>query len=194
MKGFREELRMSVFLILLTAVCTLLLTSANLMYQGVLHEKVRALRMEILRGFGVDFADDAFEAVFEQYVDERGTPHGTYYYFSGEPRQVAVTTAGSGLWSVIELFMRIDLDESEMRELRVLSHGETPGLGGRIEEPAFADQFRDLDIGDGVRLVTRRTGARGEVDAISGASVTSNSVMTIINRAVSTIQSEGDSR
>jgi Na+-transporting NADH:ubiquinone oxidoreductase subunit C len=192
MTAFRQDVRMSVFLIVLTAVCTVLLTSANLMYERVLEGQLRVMRMDILRNFGVTFTDDTFATAFEQYVDLREEASGTFYHFRGEPRQVTVMTAGSGLWSTIELLITIDVESLEMKELKVLSHGETPGLGGRIEEPWFARQFRGLDVSDGVKLVTQRTGATGEVDAISGATATSRSVMSIINRAISTLEADAN--
>ena len=183
---------MSAFLIVLTALCTVLLTSANLMYERVLEGKLQEMRMEILRDFGVSFTDETFATVFEEYVDLQEAADGSYYHFRGEPRQVTVMTAGSGLWSTIELLITINVDTLEMKDLKVLSHGETPGLGGRIEEEWFAEQFRGLDVSQGVKLVTNRTGATGEVDAISGATATSRSVMSIINRTLSALEPDAN--
>jgi Na+-transporting NADH:ubiquinone oxidoreductase subunit C len=78
----------------------------------------------------------------------------------------------------------INEETEKITELKVMHHTETPGLGGRIEEEWFLSQFRDLDYFDSVKIVKERTGARGEVDAISGATVTSRSMENIINSAL----------
>ena len=189
MKKLPEELRMSIFLIVLTTICTVSLTAGNLMYMRVLAEQEREMRMDILKGFGVSFTKDTFDSIFKEFVEVRKESTGTYYFYEGSPRLVSVITEGSGLWSIIEIFFSINLDTFRMQELKVISHGETPGLGGRIEEPWFAEQFEDLDVSKGVSLVAKTTGAPGEVDAISGASRTSEGVMTILNKAITTLQS-----
>jgi Na+-transporting NADH:ubiquinone oxidoreductase subunit C len=75
-----------------------------------------------------------------------------------------------------------------MRELKVLAHGETPGLGGRIEEAWFQDQFKGLDVSAGVKVEKEKKGVAGEVDAIAGATRTGNAVMTIINKAIDVLR------
>lgn len=53
--------------------------------------------------------------------------------------------------------------------IKVLSQNETPGLGARISEPAFTEQFRDKkDLGD--------------VQAITGATVSSQAVIDSVKK------------
>ncbi|MBL7006680.1 MAG: FMN-binding protein [Spirochaetia bacterium] len=190
MKAMKEELRMSVFLLIITTVCTLLLAGGNSLYQKALAEKEKELRMDILRTFQVPFTEDTFSSTFNDAIVIEKDKRTTYFFSLGASRQAAVITTGSGLWSEIEIFLFVDIDTLTIKELRVLSHGETPGLGGRIEEEWFLDQFADLDISEGVKVVKERTDVPGEVDAISGATRTSDAVMLILNKALDGVMSK----
>jgi Na+-transporting NADH:ubiquinone oxidoreductase, subunit NqrC len=67
-----------------------------------------------------------------------------------------------------------------------ISQNETPGLGGRIEENWFKEQFKSEKLIDGRITVTAIGQAdenheNGKVDAITGATQTSKAVEKIIN-------------
>ncbi|NBG87042.1 FMN-binding protein [Isachenkonia alkalipeptolytica] len=87
--------------------------------------------------------------------------------------------ADSAVWGEIRGIIGIHRDFEYLLGVEFLSHNETPGLGGRIEEEEFKEQFRELDISDveGDNFVDYE----GEIDAISGATGTSNAVRDIIN-------------
>ena len=63
------------------------------------------------------------------------------------------------------------------------AQNETPGLGGRIDEAVFRNQFRDLDIVAGQDLAYGAAGG-GKLDAIAGATSSSNAVLKIVNNLV----------
>jgi Na+-transporting NADH:ubiquinone oxidoreductase subunit C len=184
MKKYTEEIRMTSFLLLLTVICTSLLSFSNLLYQKALAVKQKELRMEILNIFSTSFTEDTFFTVFSNNVTIKESKKISTYLFRGTPERAVIITSGNGLWSIIELMIIVNIDANIIDELRVLSHGETPGLGGKIEEPLFLDQFSNLDISDGIKIVKEKKGESGEVDAITGASHTSKAVETIISRAL----------
>ena len=53
---------------------------------------------------------------------------------------------------------------------KVLSQAETPGLGAKCVEPAFADQFRQFNPAE-KKLAVKKDG--GDVDAITASTITS---------------------
>ena len=184
MNKYSEERKMTLFLISLTIICTILLSLGNLFYQKALAVKQKELRMEVLRIFDIPYTEKTFFSAFSDSVTIVEEKKSVFYLFEKSPRQAVIITSGNGLWSVIELMIVIQQDEKTITELRVLSHGETPGLGGRIEEPSFLDQFIDLDISQGLSIVNEKTGEPGEVDAVSGATHTSKAVEYTINNAL----------
>ena len=75
-------------------------------------------------------------------------------------------------------------------------HEETPGLGGEITSDAFRDQFRGLSVLDesglrGLRIVGDGADGPNEVDAISGATMTSDKVEEMLNRIIERIDTGG---
>jgi Na+-transporting NADH:ubiquinone oxidoreductase subunit C len=192
MKEYKKDRKMVVFLLIVTSLCTLCLTGVQRAYLKGIAEQQKGFRMKILDTFRIPYAASDFDRVFNEAVSIRETKKATFYIYRGEPRQTAMILSGSGLWSIIELFLVINEDNKVISRLEVLSHGETPGLGGRIEEDEFLNQFKDLDYSSRVKIVTRRKGEPGEVDAITGATKTSKSVENIINKGIEDYAGLGD--
>jgi len=89
---------------------------------------------------------------------------------------------GPGLWGNVSLAVGVDSAGSQLTGMQVLFNVETPGLGGRIGESWFTDQFKGKKPGTG--LVFNQAGANAEngFDAISGATITSTAVKDTINQ------------
>ncbi|MBN2440847.1 MAG: FMN-binding protein [Spirochaetales bacterium] len=187
---WKIDLKSAVFLVIITTVCTLFLSGTNALYQGVIAERQKTLRMEILQDFGITFTEMDFSSSFDNNVDVIQDRKNTYFVFKGAPRQGAIDTTGQGLWGTIQLLIMINEESKQITKLKVLHHTETPGLGGRIEEDVFLNQFQGLNYSDSVKIVKEKKGEPGEVDAISGATVTSKSVETIINNAIQRYQAK----
>jgi len=69
--------------------------------------------------------------------------------------------------------------------VKVIQHSETPGLGTLATVPAFTYQF----IGkSGGLVITRASPEENEIQAVTGATVTSSAVVTGVNEALSYFQ------
>ena len=94
--------------------------------------------------------------------------------------------------------MSLNNSLSKIDRLIFTSHSETPGLGARIDEKWFRDQFKGIDVSKGSsqeKFVTFRLGGKessNRLDAITGATITSNSVQNILNNDLKSILSEKD--
>lgn len=97
--------------------------------------------------------------------------------------------AGKGLWSTMYGYLAVKPDGNEIIGVAFYKHGETPGLGGEIEQKWFTDSFKQKTIysGDnveGVEVVKGKVAdnpakaarAQYAVDGISGATLTGNGV------------------
>jgi Na+-transporting NADH:ubiquinone oxidoreductase subunit C len=80
-------------------------------------------------------------------------------------------------------------DASRVLGIAFIRHSETPGLGGRITESWFTDQFEDLPLypieGDQNIFYLKPEGtaqAPNDLDAITGATNTSAAVETFLNQ------------
>lgn len=86
---------------------------------------------------------------------------------------------GAGLWGMMYAFLAIDPDGKTIRGINFYDHSETPGLGGEIQNPRwrsnFAGKYAFDDQGQ-VAIRVRKSAGENEVDALSGATITSDGV------------------
>ena len=95
---------------------------------------------------------------------------------------------GAGLWGPIWGYVGLEKNLKTIKSVCFGHKGETPGLGAKIaDEPAFAAAFTGKTIGDGEVLfeVTKPANHQTEnngVDAISGATITSQALGVTLNQ------------
>jgi len=99
----------------------------------------------------------------------------------GEVVAVGFETSATGFGGDVRLMVGIDLRDQSLRGFGVIAHSETPGLGARLTEQWFKDQFKDGKFPVDSVLALKSDG--GTIDAISGASITSGAVCRAINSA-----------
>ena len=93
-------------------------------------------------------------------------------------------TSGQGYADKIELLIGFDPSAQKITGLFVLEQKETPGLGNKIANPEWRGKFNEKTTS--LALVAAKRGAKApnEIDAITGATISSRAVCTIINRAM----------
>ncbi|TVR60697.1 MAG: FMN-binding protein [Spirochaetaceae bacterium] len=152
-----------------------------------------ARQKAILNAIGIEYeSDDQVPDLFERV--ERIERNGqTFLRTERDGRTVYATEfAGAGLWGVIEGVLAVDAEVSRTVGLEIISHNETPGLGGRIDEPWYKNQFRDIRIRDDGFRLPRGVPAdpdEGMIDAVTGATRTSESMVDILSGVVLTMRS-----
>jgi Na+-transporting NADH:ubiquinone oxidoreductase subunit C len=110
----------------------------------------------------------------------------------------AFEIGGKGLWGRIDGFVATDPAMQRITGLIFTSHSETPGLGARIEEHWFRDQFKKVRLDSvgqsGNFFHIDRSGSPGEnkVDGIAGATITTSSVERFLNRDLREIMTSKD--
>lgn len=106
------------------------------------------------------------------------------YDAAGQPLGVAVTAAEPGFQELLTLMIGFRPDNGTLLGFKVLDEKETPGLGDKIErDSSFRTQFAaKLPPLAGVK--GHPGGTAGEVQTITGATISSRAVIRIINDAV----------
>jgi len=128
--------------------------------------------------------------IFRDHVDV-SRPGGVEAFqarSAGEGSAWAVHVEGMGRQGPIRGVLGIGPDRKTITALRFYEQQETPGYGGRIASAEFIDQFPGKTIlapgrQPGIILVRESRGPN-QINAITGATVTSVSVAKMINRAV----------
>lgn len=131
-------------------------------------------------GFAVDLAKD--KGKHPIFIAEKD---GQKYYI--------LPVRGMGLWDIIWGYVAVD-ENLTVKGIIFDHKGETPGLGGEITQKYFQDRFIGEKIFDangeyhGLTVVKGYKGgddkADGEVDAISGATLTGNGVSAMLMKGL----------
>lgn len=136
---------------------------------------------------------DRFVALFpgeDGWVSGEDAPVGTRVFFGYAQDSLvglAVEAAGQGYQDIIRILYGFDVACGCVVGMTVLESKETPGLGDKIEkDPVFLANFKRLVVrreGDPVSPVLVPRGQKTqdwEIDAISGATVSSQAITDIL--------------
>ena len=93
----------------------------------------------------------------------------------GKTQVIAYSAAAKGYHDLIEVMVGVGPD-GKLTGISIMTHTETPGLGARIVEPEFTDQFAGLDLD-----TTKLSAEGGQVDTLSGATSSTVGVITALN-------------
>ena len=99
---------------------------------------------------------------------------------------VAMSRGESGFQDVIMIIFGVDPNTGKLKGMKVLDSKETPGLGDKIfKDMAFVNQFF---AGPDTPLIPVKPGTGkgkpGEIDTITGATISSKKLVEIINHAL----------
>lgn len=158
-----------------------------------------ASQSAVLGALGISWTDRSQVAI--QYNDRVSPVEGSippaYRATVDGSEFIAVEHTGAGLWGGVTIILAADPEASRIRGVQIITHNETPGLGGRIEEAWFLNQFKgEKTQGQKIRIAvgaeSRGTGdndtENGLADGITGASRTSQSIESIVNDALARVK------
>ena len=177
-----------VFMSALTFVFVLVLSLLNSSTADVIafNERVE-MQKKILYVFDIEYDGsypEKINSTFIDYIREEKSPEGEVIYIATKDDQIigrAYPVGGAGLWGSIEAYVGLSEDKSRILGLDFISQEETPGLGGRIDEKIFKDQFRGIEIDGNREIVSYRPASDGNLDSIAGATLTSQAVADFLN-------------
>jgi Na+-transporting NADH:ubiquinone oxidoreductase subunit C len=119
----------------------------------------------------------------------------------GSLDQVILPIYGKGLWSTLYGFIAVDADGQTIRGITFYQHGETPGLGGEVDNAAWKEVWSkdkkvfaaadlesaaldnlpipSIQVAKG-KVLPETAQAEHKVDGLSGATITSNGVTSLV--------------
>lgn len=110
---------------------------------------------------------------------------------NGTLQQLILPVHGKGLWSTMYGFLALSDDFTTVNGFAFYEHGETPGLGGEIDNPAWKSQWAGKqiygpqgEIGIDVLKGTvdrNAPDARFQVDGLAGATLTARGVENLLH-------------
>ncbi len=126
----------------------------------------------------------------EAFQEKEGEDGTHYIGLSKEaPEGVVVgyvfETESKGYGGTVKVMTGINT-EGNITGVIVLSHSETPGLGANAEKETFRDQYQQpvANLTGGIQVVKFQAPAEGEIQAMTGATITSTAVTNAVNLAI----------
>ncbi|MBW2735899.1 MAG: FMN-binding protein [Deltaproteobacteria bacterium] len=104
-----------------------------------------------------------------------------------------VAGKGQGFADKVEVLIGLAPEANKLTGIFILDQKETPGLGNYITDEPFTKQFRGLGIGGSHKLLASQSAPKlnlGRVKAVTGATISSQTVCNIINKTVGELQSK----
>jgi Na+-translocating ferredoxin:NAD+ oxidoreductase subunit G len=100
--------------------------------------------------------------------------------FDGKVNTVTFETSGKGYGGDIGVMVGVNLDDDKIVGVGVTTHSETPGIGSKAKtDAAFSAQFKGMPLKDTFKVKTEG----GQVDSLSGATITSRGVSAALTDA-----------
>ena len=107
----------------------------------------------------------------------------------GQLDKVILPVRGYGLWSTMQGFLALESDLNTVAGIGFFAHGETPGLGGEIDNPNWKAQWIEKQVFENGELVLGvikgavpegASNAGYTIDGLSGATLTTVGVDNLI--------------
>lgn len=180
----KEKIKVIIFVILLGMVSGSLILGVD-RYTEPRVAKNQELRIKtaVLDVFGLTYNKDGAESVFAENVETKNLSEAVFY--QSKTGEVAFEFSGSGLWGPISGIIALNSDLMTIKGLKIIHQEETPGLGGRIAEKEFLSQFPGKEILPNIKIMPPgRDRLKNEVDAISGATLSSKALEKLLNENI----------
>lgn len=134
-------------------------------------EKAKKEAIQIVLPNATDFSDVALDDQYPNIKEIYQSESGSY--------AIKVLTKGYG--GEIALFVGVN-STGQVTGIHMLTHNETPGLGANANNESFKEQF--IDLGPEDIKVTKAEPKEQEIQALSGATITSKAVTSGVNIAL----------
>lgn len=175
MKNAKFIFKLAAILFAIVFVCTLLLVLANDLTKG----RIAELKLEAENTAKLEVLPDASsfdlaeaQGVAEAYIGKDADGNTVGYCFKSET---------SGFGGVITMMVGVKKDGT-LSGVRVTNLSETPGLGAKATDFDWISQFDGKS--DTISVVKTGNAKGNEINAISGATITSKAVTSGVNKAL----------
>lgn len=125
-------------------------------------------------------------------VEQGGGRTTSYSVFKATEADVVkgwvAKASGKGYADKVELLLGLSPEADQITGLFILDQKETPGLGAKIIEPLWRGQFTGKNTAQPILAVKNGADQPYEIDAITGATISSKTVCSIINKTVADLK------
>jgi len=177
-----NQIKLFVFVITLGLITSLLLMGMDrLTRDRIALNQEALLKSSILDANEVSYNFTNIHDIFDDVV-EVVEKDGLVFYIHQASGNVSYQFSGGGVWGPIEGMITLESDFETIVRITVLQQEETPGLGGVVAEERYLRTFIGKKMTPEIIISkTADLTTDNEVDAITGATGTSNRFQIILN-------------
>lgn len=174
-----SSLRLGIILLAIAAICGLILGGVS---------EVTKAPIAVQAKKAVDEANKAILPEATEFADKTGiTLAGTVSAVAegkagADLKGYTITVSPKGYAGPVKMMVGLTTD-GKISGIKIIEHAETPGLGALAPEPKFSGQFSGKPAKE-LTVVKATPSADNQIEAITGATITSKAVTTGVNEAV----------
>jgi len=113
------------------------------------------------------------------------TEENKRHFYRTAAGEIIFEYRGSGVQDEIYGVLALEPDLETIKGVTIVGQRETPGLGGRIEEPEFLDRFTSKKVFPVFRIRPPGKASRAnEIDGFTGATLSCNALEDILNKEI----------
>lgn len=185
----RDIIKPTIVLFLICTIVTMALALTNYATKDVILEQVR-LQEESARREVFSEAEDfeeiqGLEGIVEPDAEERLVRKAYKSLKGGEVIGRVYSVESKGYGGVISIAVGID-NNGKTTGVKVVSHSETPGLGSKAKDEPFLSQLVGIIPKDTLTVVKASGSKEEEIDAVSGATISSKAIVKAVQSAIET--------
>ncbi len=100
----------------------------------------------------------------------------------------AFLAIGPGFSANIKMMVGLEIKTRKLTGMKVIDHLETPGLGTKIEDDKFRNQFIGLDFEPKIEYLKNKIPEKpNQIKAITGATISSVAIVKAINNRIKVV-------
>ncbi|MGW8187543.1 MAG: RnfABCDGE type electron transport complex subunit G [Desulfobacterales bacterium] len=147
-------------------------------------DKIEVQQLTFVKGPAIKeiLKDAANDPIKDRFKLKEGDTEESFFVgvVDGKPDTVAFESSGKGFGGEIGVMVGVNLNDDKIVGVGVTTHSETPGVGARAKtDPTFVAQFAGMPLKETFKVKVDG----GQVDALSGATVTSRGVSAALTQA-----------
>lgn len=174
--------------VVLTIICSLAATALALVYtitKDPIAYQQRLKKLRAIKAVQPDYDNEPDQDFIDLKTDESAEGDGglTRFYITKKgqtPTGVVFMASAVGYGGLIDLMVGVN-PEGTITGVQVLRHTETPGLGAKITEDTFIQQFTERNL-QNTNWALKKEG--GDIDQISGATISPQAVVKALNQGL----------
>lgn len=171
---------LTVKLLLICAIVAALLAGVNTITDPIIKANEQK-NFELAMQEVLPYANTFEEVQLNEYTPDKTGVTLESVYLADNGGYVVSTVCSEGYGGDISIMVGISPDFT-INQVKIMSMSETPGLGAKASEPKFINQYHGQSAG--ISVIKNAAATDGQVEAISGATITSKAVTKAVNAAL----------